>query len=152
MKRYFTLIVFAIAVVETALAQDVAPTPLREWDFNNVEFPFGTYADQNSLISSEMAKQDWDKVFIDAQIEEAYWNANDELVYETKNVTLPHAFSKHQIVDHQIMGGFYYYLNNDQFVFGDRMNNIKFNAPVGAFGFVMKQQQAPKVLMFKQDT
>lgn len=135
MKRYFTLIVFAIAVVETALAQDVAPTPLREWDFNNVEFPFGTYADKNSLISSDAAKQDWDKVFIDAQIEEAYWNANDELVYETKNVTLPHAFSKHQIVNHQIMGGFNYYLNNDQFVFGDRMDNIVFNAPAGAFGF-----------------
>ena len=115
-------------------AQDVAPTPLREWDFNNVKFPFGTYADTTSLISSEMAKQDWDKVFIDAQIEEAYWNANDELVYETKNVTLPHAFSKHQIVDHQIKGGFNYYLNND-FVFGDRMDNIIFNAPVGAFGF-----------------
>ena len=135
MKRYFTLIVFAIAVVETALAQDVAPTPLREWDFNNVEFPFGTYEDQNSLISSEAAKQDWDKVFIDAQIEEAYWNANDELVYETKNVTLPHAFSKHQIENHRIMGGFNYYLNNDQFVFGDRMDNIIFNAPAGAFGF-----------------
>ena len=133
-----TLLLLTVAIATSSIdvfAQNVAPTPLREWDFNNVEFPFGTYANQNSLISSEAAKQDWDKVFIDAQIEEAYWNANDELVYETKNVTLPHAFSKHQIVNHQIMGGFYYYLNNDQFVFGDRMDNIIFNAPVGAFGF-----------------
>lgn len=134
--RTFLLLTVAIATSSIdVFAQNVAPTPLREWDFNNVEFPFGTYANPNSLISSDAAKQDWDEVFIDAQIEEAYWNANDELVYETKNVTLPHAFSKHQIVNHQIMGGFNYYLNNDQFVFGDRMDNIEFNAPAGAFGF-----------------
>ena len=60
-------------------AQDVAPTPLREWDFNNVAFAFGRYADEGSTINSDAAKEDWQRKDIDVQIEEAYWNANETL-------------------------------------------------------------------------
>ena len=116
-------------------AQDVAPTPWREWDFNNVAFAFGRYADEGSTINSDAAKEDWQRNDIDVQIEEAYWNANDELEYHTINKTSAHAFCKHEIRNHQIQGGQRLYLNAGWPLFGELMNNIVFNAPEGAFGF-----------------
>ena len=115
-------------------AQDVAPTPLREWDFNNVAFQFGRYSDPNSLLNHPAAAEDWKKESIDMQIQKAYWNDNDELVYENTTITRDHAFSRHAIVNHQIQGGQYLYLTAGQ-IFGSLMDNIVFNAPAGCFGF-----------------
>lgn len=115
-------------------AQDVAPTPLREWDFNNVAFQFGRYSDPNSLLNHPAAAEDWKKESIDMQIQKAYWNDNDELVYENTTITRDHAFSRHAIVNHQIQGGQYLYLTAGQ-IFGSLMDNIVFNAPADCFGF-----------------
>lgn len=133
-----TLLLLTVAIATSSIdvfAQDVAPTPLREWDFNNVAFAFGRYADEGSVINWDDAKVDWQRDDIQVQIEEAYWNANDELEYHTINKTSAHAFCKHEIRNHQIQGGQRLYLNAGWPLFGPLMNDIVFNAPVGAFGF-----------------
>lgn len=134
--RTLVLLVVGITIGSSdSFAQQTAPwTVLREWDFNNVAFQFGRYSDPNSLLNHPAAAEDWEKVSIDMQIQKAYWNDNDELVYENTTITRDHAFSRHAIVNHQIQGGQYLYLTAGQ-IFGSLMDNIVFNAPAGCFGF-----------------
>lgn len=75
-------------------AQDVAPTPWREWDFNNKLFEkIGRYRDHSGSINMPAAANDWEKIDWDEEIEEAYWE-NDELKTKKSTVYLAHAFSK----------------------------------------------------------
>lgn len=132
-----TLVLLTVAIItgsSTALADGM--TPWREWDFNNVQFAFGRYADPGSVINMEAAKEDWQRNDIEAQIEIATLNEEtQELSYSTQNVTLAHAFCKHEIRNHQIQGGQNLYLNSGWPLFGSLMDNIVFNAPTGCFGF-----------------
>lgn len=112
-------------------------TPWREWDFNNLLFEkIGRIRDNSGTISLPQAQSDWDKVQINCDIQVTEWSEEEGLKYHNENVNLWHAFCVNKIENHQIKGPvFQYYLNNSEYLFGDRMNNIIFNAPEGAFGF-----------------
>ena len=132
-NRALMLLTFAL-IAGSSVA--LADTPWREWDFNNIQFAFGRYADPGSVINMEAAKEDWQRNDIEAQIEVATLNEEtQELSYSTQNVTLAHAFCKHEIRNHQIQGGQNLYLNSGWPLFGSLMDNIVFNAPTGCFGF-----------------
>lgn len=119
-------------------AQDVAPTPWREWDFNNRLFEkIGRYRDHSGSINMQAAANDWEKIDWDEEIEEAYWE-NDELKTKKSTVNLAHAFSKKNIVNSVIDNS--WPLNETTYMFGNRMDNIYFNAPAGCFGFCNESQ------------
>lgn len=112
-------------------------TPWREWDFNNLLFEkIGRIRDNSGTISLPQAQSDWEKKQINCDIQVTEWSEEEGLKYHNENVDLWHAFCVNKIENHRIMGPvFQYYLNNSEYLFGDRMNNIIFNAPERAFGF-----------------
>lgn len=136
-----TLLLLTVAIATSSIdvfAQDVAPTPWREWDFNNRLFEkIGRYRDHSGSINMQAAANDWEKIDWDEEIEEAYWE-NDELKTKKSTVNLAHAFSKKNIVNSVIDNS--WPLNETTYMFGNRMDNIYFNAPAGCFGFCNESQ------------
>ena len=136
-----TLLLLTVAIATSSIdvfAQDVAPTPWREWDFNNKLFEkIGRYRDNSGSINMSAAANDWEKIDWDEEIEEAYWE-NDELKTKKSTVKLAHAFSKKNIVNSVIDNS--WPLNETTYMFGHRMDNIYFNAPAGCFGFCNESQ------------
>ena len=136
-----TLLLLTVAIATSSIdvfAQDVAPTPWREWDFNNKLFEkIGRYRDNSGSINMQAAKNDWQRIDWDEEIEEAYWE-NDELKTKKSTINLAHAFSKKNIVNSVIDNS--WPLNETTYMFGHRMDNINFNAPAGCFGFCNESQ------------